>query len=278
MQRKYCAGLLLSFCGLAAHAACPYPLNATADQIRKAGYLPFPVLSGQGAAFTVKDNSTSPYGLRYGAGSYAGAKAYLGSQKSGLPGGDVKLPAAGIVAVEFKVDNHAAALPSSNPAGAGIGFGVSTGNIGQVSSGPMLDVRVAVMDENSSIGAPRIQVEAKSRSGTGAPVVVAQSQQALTLPLPSEYRLGLYFNRSTGGVGYSVNGTDQGYLIDSTGAPLLMPASLTAFSIGVGGGNVGIQVGDSLIGTSIGGTLITDAALMTQPYPAGTTDVCGVPR
>ncbi|MCD6062044.1 MAG: putative exported protein [Moraxellaceae bacterium] len=278
MKKEFIAGLMLGLGAASAEAVCPYALNATADQIRKAGYLPFPARTGQSAAFTVRDNSTSLYGLRYGAGSYNGAKAYLASQKSGQPGGDVKLPASGTVAVEFKVDNYATGLPGSNPAAAGIGFGVSSGNIGSVSSGPMLDVRVAVVDENSAYAAPRIQVEARSRSGTGAPVVRAVAQQPLALPLPPEYRVGLYFNRSTAQVGYVVNGVDAGALTDSAGNPLLIPAGLTAFSIGVGGGNAGIQVGDPLIGTYIGGTLITDAALMTQPYPAGTTDICGVPR
>lgn len=277
MNKKSVAVALFSLQASVAMAVCPYTLDATTDQILKYGAKPFPSISGQSVAFNVQDNSLSPYGLNYGAGSSAGAKAYLDAQKSGVAGGDVKLPATGTVAVEFRVDSYAATQPSSNPAGAGIGYGISSGNTGTRSTGPMLDVQLRIVDERSSSGVPRVQVEAKARSGTGAPVVNASAQTALTLPLPTGFRLGLYVNRGTGAAGYTVNGVDMGVLRDSAGNPLRVPSTLTAVSIGVGGGHLGIQPGDVLIGTTIGGTLVTDATQMTQPYPAGTRDLCAVP-
>lgn len=277
MDRKHVAGIFLSLYGGVAMASCPYALNATAAQISQYGAMPFPIVSGQSVAFTVQDNASTPFGLRYGAGSSAGAKAYSTALRTGVAAGDVKLPATGIAAIEFKVDSFAASAPSSNPAGAGIGFGVSTGNVGNNSTGPMLDIQVSLVDEHSGVNTPRVLVTAKARNSTGTPIVYAQAQSALSLPLPPTYRLGLYFNRSTGRIGYTVNGVDQGYLSDATGNPLPLPSGLSAFSIGLGGSNMDIQPGDVIVGAYIGGTLITDAALMNQPYPSGTTDVCAVP-
>lgn len=50
----------------------------------------------------------------------------------------------------------------------------------------------------------------------------------MSLPLPADYRVGIYLNMNTRQVGYTVNGSDRGYLRNGDGSAFQLPAPPTS--------------------------------------------------
>ena len=91
----------------------------------------------------------------------------------------------------------------------------------------------------------------------------------LSLPLPAEYRLGLYLDQDKGRLGAIINGKDKGYISQKIPAHIdrivIAPFILSD-----------LDPTNPLVGSMLAGTVITDASQMKLRYPRATRDICGV--
>jgi hypothetical protein len=278
-MKKLALAALVGSLSFAAHATtCLYPLDATAGQYAAAGITPFPAINLQSVSYTAQSTQDPVSGglqiTNYQAASYNGAAAALQSAGTGLPGGDVALPASGIVGIEMAVDN----FPATQSAGANLylSFGVGTSNGANSAADPTqpgFAVNVVMVDSGNGAGS-FVTVAAGNTLSGGTTNYAAAAQTPLTLPLPASYHLGIYLNMSTREVGVTVNGTDLGYLQNTQGGPFLIPAGVSSAMLAMNG-IMQVQADNPLIGSTVGGTLITDSSQFTQPFPAGTVDICG---
>ncbi len=261
---------------VASACSCDYALDATGAQYSGFGLLSFPTISGGSAQFTV--SNTGGAVPNYVANSRNGLNAgYYSSSNGWIPSGDITLPASGIVGVEMKVDSFPTVVDTTSGGGnVMLNLGLSTSNPLSVSPATTdtFGANVYIYDTPWS-GGPFSDVVGFARPGsTGVVASSASYKQPLTLPLPAGFRLGLYINMNTRHVGFTVNGSDKGYIQDSSGNPLTIPSGITSLTLGV----TGLQqtyTGSLLIGSVVKGTLVTSKSLFTQPFPAGTKDICG---
>lgn len=273
MHRTLLAAALAAFAPLAA-ATCSYPLDATATQYAAANLNPFPYVNFQSAEYTTVDTSSyfsTGYTINYSAFSGTGLDAILQSATTGVPGGDVTLPTSGIVGFEMLVDHFPAFADPSVNNYLGLAFTTTRSLV----TSPAQDgaaVQIFLINSGLSRGSYVTIYGGASSGGTvtwaGDPDVVP-----LSLPLPSNYRVGIYLNMNTRQVGYTVNGADRGYLKNDNGTYFQLPANVQSIALTVNGIVQAPQL-SALLGTPVGGTLVTDQGQFTQPFPAGTTDIC----
>jgi hypothetical protein len=274
MKRTLLAAALAATAPLAS-ALCTYPLDATPAQISSAGLTPFPYVNFQSVEYTSAstiDTNGNLGVINYQALSDTGFAALVQSATTGLPNGDVTLPAAGIVAFEMAVDRFPAAQSTEASNYLSVGF-TSTHDLFATGSGGQDGVAVNVVLVNSG-WAPGSFAQPIGGSATGGALAwTSSSPVPLALPLPATYRVGVYLNMNTRQVGYTLNGVDYGYLQNEGGGSFQLPAGVQAISLGLNG-ILQSTAESPLIGTPVGGTLVTDQSQFTQPFPAGTTDIC----
>lgn len=268
-MKKYMLAAALAALATPAFATCPYPLDATAAQYAQTPYTPFPTITYQSAEYLAAPTDTGGYlsVVNYGAFSAAGLAAAI--QAGGLqPAGDVTLPASGIIAFEFNVDHFPATADTTSNVYIGGGF-FSGNDLLNPSSGDGIsfDLVFAASGWGSLTG-----VVAASRNN-GVITWAAGPVTPLVLPLPANTRVGIYINLNTRQVGYTINGTDFGYLQAEGGGAFTIPATVTSVALALNG-IMQVESGSPQIGQPVGATLVTDRAAFTQPFPAGTTDIC----
>lgn len=254
------------------HAVCSYPLDATGAQYTQMQYQSFSVVNGQSVSNVITSAYAGPMAL-----SSAGATDVLDSATTGADGGDITLPASGITAVEFSVDQFPQ-WPISSVGGVALSIVIASSNgTSSAIPGDGFIFSMMVVDEPSGNGrlGTAVSVFSATRSGSSQAASAMPPSIPIVLPLPSGYRFGLYMNMTTRQVGYTVNGFDYGYITqDSNGQPFTIPTGVTKVAVGISG-MASVSATDPNIGATIGGTLITDSSQFTQPFPAGTTDMCG---
>lgn len=259
------------------HALCSYPLDATAAQYSQLSQTTFDSVSGQSADSLVTGSFINPQALSTG-----GAAAEINALGTGGSGGDIALPSSGIVAFEFSIDSFPSVAETSLSNGAIVlGSGFSSGNNPyNAAGGDALLFDLIAVDQASGSGGTGVGTAIApfivAHNGTLVGATASAPAIPVTLPLPAGYRIGYYLNMSTHQLGYTVNGVDQGYVTqDTNGNPFTIPAGVTHVLMGIYGIS-SVPVTDANVGAHIGGTLITDSSQFTQPFPAGTTDICGV--
>lgn len=269
-MKTYALGAALAALSPLASAICSYPLDATAAQYASATITPFPYLNFQSAEYVSQstvDAGGLLYVVNYHALSDTGFAAMADSYASGLPGGDVTLPTSGIVAFEMAVDHFPAT--ESNEAINYLSAGFASSNGVATADGIAVNIVLA----NSGWGSGSFATVIAGANDNGMLAWGDDGMQALTLPLPAGYRVGLYLNMDTRQVGYTVNGVDHGYLQVAGGGAFTIPDGVQSVVLGMNG-VLQATAASPLAGTPVGGTLVTDRSQFTQPFPAGTTDIC----
>lgn len=271
MRKLIVAAIIGSLSSLSFAASCQYPLDATDADYH--GWDQFPYVNLQSFGY-VSESTIDPVAGYLGirnmvAVSHDAAQEVVASFSSGLPSGDIQLPATGIVAVEFAIDNFPQFV--TNAANHNISMGFTTSN----NVGDITDVNVVLgegvtfgLGFNSMTNGAYVMPIAYRRDAQGQAVADIPSIP-MTLPLPASFRAGIYFNMNTRQAGYVVNGTDYGYVPGFT-----IPAGVQAGML-IATGVMQVQGTDATIGMPVGGSLVTDRALFTQPFPAGVSDICG---
>lgn len=252
------------------HAVCSYPLDATGTQYGQIAEDPFSTISGQSASSIVTDGFIGGIAM-----SSANVSDILDSETTGADGGDILLPNSGIVAFEFSVDQFPQGPTNSTGLVAlAVGMRSSNGAFNSV-PGDGFQIGIMILDSSASNIGPAVAIVAQTRQGSAAEVSATAPAIPVTLPLPAGYRVGLYVNMTTRQVGYTVNGVNYGYMSqDDNGYPFVIPASINRIGLGISG-LASVSATDPNMGATIGGTLITDSSQFTQPFPVGTTDICG---
>jgi len=179
------------------------------------------------------------------------------------------------VAFEWQMDHFPAYASGDGYVVFGAGFASS--NFPWLQSGTDNALSVSIALANSPYGqGPFATVVAGNRIGGvlnwGASI---GGVHPVALPLPANYRVGIYLNMDARTVGFTLNGVDKGYLENEQGGPFLIPTAVSSIGLAFSGFTQ-VMGNSSLIGSPVGGTLITDSASFTQPFPAGTTGfTCG---
>lgn len=270
-MKQYLAAALVGALSMPAFATCPYPLDATAAQYEQSGFSAFDSVNYQSAEYLARSTQPAPGALEVVnliALSDTGFTASAQAVGSGLPGGDIALPASGIVAFEIAIDR----FPASEDQGANLylGGGFTTGNeLLASTSGDAISFNYVFANSGSGSLAG---IVAGSRSN-GVVTWANGNVGALALPLPANTRVGVYLNMNTRQVGYTLNGVNHGYLQSEQGGTFSIPAGVQSLSLALNG-IMQVTSTSALIGQPLGATLVTDAAAFTQPFPAGTTDLC----
>lgn len=274
MKKFLLAAAIGGMSSLALATTCQYPLDLAESSYTQAGILRFPYLPApyQSVGYTVL-SSSSTNTIYHGFSATAEA-AIAAALTTGQPGGDAILPTSGIVAFEFAIDHFPTAITSGHH---DISIGFNTSNNISGLPYPVLGNAFGVglmFMNNAQDGGPRVQADALRRLN-GVASVVSGAPVLLPQPVPAGYRGGIYFNMNTRAAGYTINGVDYGYLKNPDGTLLTIPADVQAGLL-IATANMGaIGETDAALGMPVGGTLITDAAQFTQPFPAGFTDICG---
>jgi hypothetical protein len=271
-MKKYLLAAVIGAFAPAALASCPYPL-LDEESPKYDLFAPLQPYNVDFQSVEYVMESTSSGIVNYQVLSDAMVDAVIQSASTGLPGGDIPLPASGIVAFEWQVDHFPASASQSGYVVFGAGFASS--NFPWLRSTAENGISFSIALANATHGGGpfaavialnRINGEVQSDAGT---------LDYLSLPLPSNYRIGIYLNMNTRQVGYTLNGVDQGYAQSAQGGPLLIPPAVNSIGLAFAG-FTSVSADSPLIGTPVGGTLITDSAYFTQPFPAGTTGLtCG---
>lgn len=272
MKQFMLAAALSGVSSFAVSATCQYPLNATAAQYAMSNMLAFPYINLQLVEYT---SQPTPSIMNYIAASEAGAQAAIASASTGQPGGDIVLPASGIVGVEFAIDHFPAFTTSA--ANLNISFGFATSNnIGDISvlnglAGSGLTFGLGFSSFTNGAWSMPIAYRREGQQSSFADGV----SPALPQPLPASFRSGIYLNMGSRQMGYTINGVDYGYMKNADGSPFTIPVGVQSGML-LATGLMQVNSGsDATIGTPVGGTLVTDRSQFTQPFPAGTVDFCG---
>lgn len=247
---------------------CPYFLDSNASNLGRLASDSFDSVSNQSAKYIVAANGAKLYGST----SSAGRAAIGNAISTGNPQGDVSLPGSGIVAFEFAIDRFPSTGPSNSGTTLTLSSGVTTGNWDGFTTPASDFMEYGLAMKLTPSGASIMLLGITFNGGTQA---IAIKSSSVSLPLATNYRVGLYINMGTRRFGYTVNGVDQGYVKDLSNNFMTVPSGVSAISLFAGGTTAGVQSTDTLLGQSIGGRLITKAADMTQPFPSGAKDICG---
>lgn len=274
MKRTLLAAALAVIAPVAS-ALCTYPLDATATQYSTVGLTSFPYINFQSVEY-VSNSTVDANGnlgvINYYALSDTGLDALVQSATTGLPSGDVTLPASGIVAFEMAVDHFPAAESTEANNYLSVGF-TSTHDLAASSSAGQDGAAINIVLINSGWSPGSFSTVVGGVTSGGTLTGAAANVEPLALPLSSSFRVGIYLNMDTRQVGYTLNGVDHGYLQSESGGSFQLPASVQSIALGLNG--VLQSTSESpLAGTPVGGTLITDQSQFTQPFPTGTTDIC----
>lgn len=231
-------------------SGCSYPLDASQSEIVAAGTgaNAFPTTSPAAQQVSYTLAATGGSQVTYVASNEGAATAL----QSGT--GNISLSGTGIIAFEMRIDS----FPSQT-----------------LSLNGLIDAFMAVASGTNAsyrfiAGVYGGQGQDGTASGVFSPTTGWSSNAHLAAAAvpTSGYRVGIYINKGTRQIGYTLNGVDQGYSAD------LIPASVSAISIVLSSDSI-LSSGDQVIGQKIGMTLITQSTQMTQPFPSGATDICG---
>lgn len=260
MKRSLLA-VALCLAGAPALAVCPYPLDASAAQIAAAYATPFPIVSGQ---HVEAPTPVAPGGIVYLAMSDTGAAGRLSAS------GDLPVPASGTMAVELNVDQFPAAPTGGSTS---LVFGLTAGNPGAIFDP---DSNILYLEYGVRLGTSlELTLTGMNKSASGTMGYVHASYPLAFTALPANFRLGFYVEAATRRVGITAGGQDLGFILQNDGQPFTVPAGIANVALMVQNNPYRIEVGDPLVGQPVVATLVTDAALMTSPFPAGTQDFCG---
>lgn len=236
-------------------------LMATPDNI-----LHLPTVAAQSVEFLIQGTGTS---RSYAAHSAAGVDSLVAAANDSSPIGDISFPEAGISAVELRFDN----IPEiqagiENLSAYEFGLNFYSGFVGSEPAGDALSGSFSVMNIRNYSGSLQSFMWVRFvYQPLGQDPVIVSKTHPVTMPLSTDYKLGFYFNAATRQPGYTINGVDHGYV------DLTIPQGITYLMFGVGGSEL-VAVGDSLVGSPVAGTLITEQAMFTEPFPEGTNGFC----
>lgn len=269
----------------AASASCLYTLSPSISGLDPVlhGNTSFPVVSGQTVEFSVVqtikyvDGHAVSDSKNYAATTSAAKSAISSALASSVPGGDIPLPSSGVVAAEYHVNNFVTSKPAAAGGDVLLTFGFTVGNGAPNGIGTDAFEHGVWIWANASTSRYMLASIAGTAAATVPPHPYKVAPTSKSLSALGAAKIGMYINVDTRRFGYTLDGVDMGYVTDMGGNPMYIPASVTHVALMVGGRVSGIYGTDPIIGQPAGGTLVTDAALMTQPFPSGAVDICGTP-
>lgn len=280
MLNKIVAALLLSATA-PAWALCPYPLDATQAQIASLQggqtYTGVPVINGQTMEYTVVG---TPGVTVFGAASDTGAQAILQGESTGLPVGDLQLPASGRIHVRMRLNSYPWAPLSGPYSTVWQAIGLTTGNVSTPL--PKDSLQLSLVAVNSTLAGTqngtRTFLMATGQAISGSYVGTTYSELPFDGPMPADVA-GLWIDMDTRQMGVSVHitdGTDIGLapgdydlpaLNDSQGNPYLVPAGVNSVSLMMLGLLSRIPATDPQVGVAVSATLETDYCGASGPAP-----------
>lgn len=178
--------------------------------------------------------------------------------------GDITIPNTGKLALELKIDRLTSQMKTPDNY---YKFGVVMYGSSDQAPGQS-DLMIELSLTNSAINSnPEAFINIM-----GANIATHRweaSSYPLNLPLPAEYRVGLYLDQDKGRLGAIINGKDKGYI--SRKIPKHIDRIVIApFVLS------DLDPTNPLVGEMVAGSVITDASQMKLKYPGGTRDICGV--
>lgn len=245
-----------------AMAACLYTLDATNSQINSIGAQPFNI--------KVDQRVRSPIAASTGTLHYAvGSQAMIGNILSGSLQGDKTIPTTGIVAFEYRVPYFPSTKPVDNGAneqGGEIDSRISIMSYDAVDDAKLSAIFYVHSGKNGIASYPESARAGGTISSGGALTTVPTTP--LSLPLSTNFRVGVYLNQDTKQLGLILNGINQGYVFNYDKA-------LKNIGFLISSTRSHINATDPVVGAYAGGALITDAADISYSYPSGAKDICG---
>lgn len=258
-------------------AECPYPLDATQAQID--AYPPTngwktEATSGQSIDFLVQPTSTIK---AYAGLSSLGMTALANAYATGVPGGDVPLPASGIARVRMNVENLPWQAINSPSGTVGVAVTLLTGNHTSANPLPKDALNYTVAVSATSHATTPVKLYVSGQSIQGSTIITTSREDAMPLPNPTD-RVGFYVDMSTRTLGLSyriMEGTwapgvppagDYDMPInDNQGNPVRIPDGVSSVALALAGYENGIASGDSAVNTPVKVTLATDICATSSP-------------
>lgn len=258
-------------------AECPYPLDATQAQID--AYPPTngwktEATSGQSIEFTVQPTSTIQ---AYAGFSSLGLTALANAYATGVPGGDVALPASGIARVRMNVESLPWQAVTSPSGTVGASVTLLTGNHTSATPLPKDALNYTVAVSATSNATTPVKAYISGQSIQGSTITSTSRADAMPLPFPAD-RIGFYLDMDTRTLGLSyriMEGTwapgvppagDYDMPInDNQGNPVRIPDGVSSVALALGAYENGIIVGDTAVNTQVKATLATDICATSSP-------------
>ncbi|MDR3027254.1 MAG: DUF4882 domain-containing protein [Acinetobacter sp.] len=264
-MKKLTIAILTGLMSASGWSACTYNFDATNSQISNLGAVPFTNNSGQ----IVSANVTSD------------KKMYLTSSAEGLNGyltnsgtGDKTLPSSGILAFEVAIPKFILSKPSNGEVEADIIlFSKDSVNQGVLSGMIYLHSgynNVSGYSENARVGG---FLGGGSYTMNNGQMTINNPSVSLpftgaTLPLNSNYRVGIYLNQNSKQLGLIINGVNKGYVFN-------YEKSLLNLGVILGLTTARLTPSDNVLNQEVKLSLVTDKNEFQFTYPTGTKDICG---
>lgn len=264
-MKKLTIAMLVVLMSASGWSACTYNFDATDAQISNYGLAPFANKFGQ----TVSVNVTSDRKM-YIASSIGGLNGYL--VNGGV--GDKALPSTGILAFEIAVPKFLLSKPNTGEVEADIMlFSKDSVNKGVLSGMIYLHSgynNVAGYSENARVSG---SLAGGSYAMNNGEMTINNPSVSLpfigtTLPLNSNYRIGIYLNQNSKQLGLIINGINKGYVFN-------YEKSLLNLGIILGLTTARLTPSDNVLNQEVKLSLITDKNQFQFIYPTGTKDICG---
>lgn len=264
-----------------AWALCSYPLDATQAQVASLQggqtYTGVPVVNGQTMEFTVVG---TPAVTVFGAASDTGTQAILQGESTGLPAGDLVLPASGRLHVRMRLNSYPWAPLSGPYSTVWQAVGLTTGNTSTPL--PKESLQLSLVAVNSTAAGTqngtRTFLMATGQSISGSYIGNTYTEFPFDGPLPADVA-GLWIDMDTRQMGVSLHIPDGNTvslapgdydldpLKDSQGNPYLVPTGVNSVSLMMLGVLSRIPATDPQIGAAVSATLETDYCGASGPAP-----------
>ncbi|MEI1679987.1 DUF4882 family protein [Acinetobacter baumannii] len=255
-MKKIILATVIGFSGISsALAECTYSFDATLTQLQSLGNTSvqkFPTITGN--KFSYKTSQQSPIYMAYSQDYLTRALAANDPQASLYTRGDKILPTTGIIAFEYKIK-----VPT-------------LGNTGYVNIFPALSG--GIMQNGKAVHF--IVAYQHGPTTNNFYIQTTSNDSALVtngFSLPSEVtsdgyqKIGIYINQNSNQVGLVFNGVNKGYFAT-------FPSKLDNLYFSLTSNYFDLAATD--VNKDVSVEFLLDQSKITQTYPTGTKDICGV--
>ena len=255
-MKKIILATIMSFGGIgSSFAECTYNFDATLTQLQSLGNTSvqkFPTITGN--KFSYKTSQQSPIYMTYSQDYLTRVLAENDSQASLYTRGDKILPTTGIIAFEYKIK-----VPTLGNTGYVNIFPALSGGIMQ--NGKAVNFIVAYQH-----GPTTNNFYIQTTSNDSA-LVSNGFNLASEVTSDGYQKIGIYINQNSNQVGLVFNGVNKGYFAT-------FPSKLDNLYFSLTSNFYDLAATDVNKDVSI--EFLLDQSKITQSYPTGTKDICGV--